>query len=143
MPTENNNDLGLQVAEIKVTLTYIRENFDKLSAAISQFADLREEVRVQKMGVDQLIETVREQSRRLNAIEETKKEEHDRIDKDIAALRESLSSKQGSLENKVNRYIWIGTGIGIGAGAVFMVIAWVIRNDLLNAMQTLTEVSKS
>lgn len=107
-----------RLARLEVMVTHLTSQMDKVVAAVGLITKLQSDHDHHKDAL----------GRAFDRIEDSEKKSKE------------LSEKWNSLDAKVNRYVWIGSGIGIGAATVWIMVAWFIKNDVVSLLSAIAKV---
>ena len=106
-----------RLARLEVMVTHLTSQMDKVVAAVSLIAKLQTEHDHHKDALGRAFEKI-----------ET-----------ADSKAEILESEVRRIDAKLNKYIWIGTGLGFGASAVWIVVAWVLKNDVVSLLSAIAK----
>lgn len=118
---------GDRLARVEATLDFIREQLASVIAMTSTVTQMQAEAKHHTDALGRMFGRVEELERRQDRHETQDRDYHDELDEKI-----------GHLEQKVAKYLWLGTGLAMGIAMVWAVFAWVLKNDLVHILSSVT-----
>ncbi len=118
-----------RLARLEVMVTHLTSQMDKVAAVVGMVTKLQSDHDHHKDSLSRAF-------MRREGLEGYAKILEDQ-DKQI---RDDLQKQITEVGAKLNMYKWLGTGLGIGASAVWIVVAWVIKNDVVSLLSAIAKV---
>lgn len=123
---------GDRLARVEATLDFIKDQIASIVAMTSTVTQMQVEAKHHTDALGRVFGRVEELERRQDRHEAQDRDYHDELD-----------DKIGSIEQRVAKYLWIGTGLAAGIASVWAVFAWVLKNDLVSILAAITRAGSA
>lgn len=119
---------GDRLARVEATLDFIKDQIASIVAMTSTVTQMQVEAKHHTDALGRMFGRVEELERRQDRHEAQDREYHD-----------TLEDKIVRVEQKVSQYLWLGTGLAMGIAMVWAVFAWVLKNDLVMILSSISK----
>lgn len=124
------SDEATRLARMEATLELVREQLSALVGSIAVVTQVQLEHQHTRDGLSRAYV-------RIEALE-TALKKHESEERD---LHGKCTESVRMLESRVNRYVWLGSGILFGVSSAMSAVAWVINNNIVGALQAVAKAT--